>query len=46
MLARVPVKVIVGSAVPSPTLKASPAVVPRVITPFVAVNVTRTGLRG
>ena len=44
MLASVPVKVMVGSAVPSPTLKARPAIVLNVIVPLVAVNVTRTGL--
>src|SRR5204863_36358 len=40
MLASVPVKVIVPSAVPSPTVNDKPAVPLRVITPLAAVSVT------
>src|SRR6185369_12826875 len=39
-----PVKVIVASAVPSPTVNDRPATVLRVIVPFVAVNVILIGL--
>ena len=42
--ANVPVKVMVTSAVPSPAVKLSPAVPPRVRIPFVAASVTFTGL--
>jgi hypothetical protein len=40
MLAMVPVKVIVASAVPSPTVKLRPLVPLRVSVPLVAVSVT------
>ena len=44
MLASVPVKVMVASAVPSPVVKVSPAVPARVSVPLVPVSVTCTGL--
>ena len=43
MLATVPLKVIVASAVPSPAVKLRPVIPLRLIVPLVAVSVSESG---